>query len=59
MLRLWRDGDEPEDWRASMEDVRTHRRELFGTLASLIAFLEARTSTRSPAGAEDRADGQS
>lgn len=39
LLRLWRDGERPEDWRASLEDLRTKERVMFVTLVSLLDFL--------------------
>jgi hypothetical protein len=40
LLRLWRES-EYGAWRASLESVTTGERHGFGSLASLIAFLEA------------------
>jgi hypothetical protein len=41
LLRLWRagNGNAPQ-WRMSLEDTRTHERQGFNDLASLVAFLE-------------------
>ena len=45
LLRLWEEpppgGRRPGPWRYSLEDPHTGRRTGFGTLAALVAFLEA------------------
>lgn len=46
LLRLWRDGRRPEDWRASLEDLRTKERVMFATLASLLDFLDEHTARK-------------
>jgi hypothetical protein len=59
LLRLWRVGKEGEAaWRASLEDAHTGERQGFADLATLLAFLEARTERsggrREPAEAGSR-----
>ena len=44
LLRLWRVGSaDAPSWRASLEDVRTHERRSFTSLADLFAFLKEQT----------------
>jgi hypothetical protein len=41
LLRLWReDGEEPNNWRASLESALTHKRYVFPSLMELFAFLQ-------------------
>ena len=42
VLRLWREGDLPEAWRASLEDVRSREKVSFNTLTDPYSFLEDR-----------------
>jgi hypothetical protein len=43
-LRLWRDGERPEDWRASLKDLSTKEERRFGSLEALSQFLVALSS---------------
>jgi hypothetical protein len=44
LLRLWReDGEEPTNWRASLESALTHKRYVFPSLIELFAFLQRQT----------------
>ena len=44
LLRLWReDGEEPTNWRASLESALTGKRHVFPCLMELFAFLERQT----------------
>jgi hypothetical protein len=40
LLRLWSDGDSPQQWRFSLEDPHTHTRRGFASLDELLAFLQ-------------------
>ena len=41
LLRLWlEDGEEPTNWRASLESALTHKRFIFPSLMELFAFLQ-------------------
>ncbi|MBE2198855.1 MAG: hypothetical protein IAE79_09610 [Anaerolinea sp.] len=40
LLRLWREDDNSESWRASLQDVPTGGHRGFGSLAELTAFLQ-------------------
>ena len=42
VLRLWRDGDHSDAWRASLEDMRSKEKRLFTSFGDLYAFLEER-----------------
>ncbi len=44
LLRMWReDGEEQNDWRASLESALTHKRYVFPSLMELFAFLRRQT----------------
>jgi hypothetical protein len=44
LLRLWReDGEEPTNWRASLESALTGKRHVFPCLMELFAFLQRQT----------------
>ena len=40
VLRLWRDGDQPDAWRASLEDLRSKEQRLFTSFGDLYRFLD-------------------
>ena len=40
LLRLWRNGGGPQDWRASLEDLRTREKVSFAKLKDLVRYLE-------------------
>jgi hypothetical protein len=40
LLRLWREGEGGEGWRASLHDPRSGERLGFGSVEELFAFLE-------------------
>lgn len=40
VLRLWRDGDHSDAWRASLEDLRSKEKTQFSSFADLCRFLE-------------------
>ena len=46
VLRLWREGDLPEAWRVSLEDVRSREKVSFNTLTDLYRFLQGRCDLR-------------
>jgi hypothetical protein len=51
LLRLWQVGSaDVANWRASLEDVRTHQRRNFANLEQLFAFLIEETSGVSDGG---------
>ncbi|MCS7179510.1 MAG: hypothetical protein RML46_04525 [Anaerolineae bacterium] len=50
LLRLWRSG-EGKDWRAMLEEVRSHETHHFANLEELCSFL--REQTRSNSGKEE------
>lgn len=39
VLRLWRDGERAEDWRASLKDIESKEVRNFGSLEALVKFL--------------------
>ena len=41
VLRLWRDGDAPQDWRYSLEALGGDERRAFTTLEALFDFVSA------------------
>lgn len=43
VLRLWRDGTTPKDWRYSLEDLRSRERTNFTTLEALYTFIAEQT----------------
>ena len=44
LLRLWREnGEEQNDWRASLESALTGKRHVFPSLVKLFAFLQRQT----------------
>lgn len=43
LLRIWRDGAHIEDWRASLENVRTRDLVNFASVDLLQSFLDQRT----------------
>jgi hypothetical protein len=43
VLRLWRNGIEADDWRASLQDLRTQELVRFSSLDALMQYLEGRT----------------
>jgi hypothetical protein len=43
VLRLWRNGSETDDWRASLQDLRTREQVRFSSLDALMRYLEGRT----------------
>lgn len=50
LLRMWRDGERQDDWRASLTNVHTRDRINFASLEALQDFLEERAArTVSPA----------
>jgi hypothetical protein len=40
VLRLWRNGIEADDWRASLQDLRTQGLVRFNSLDALMRYLE-------------------
>ena len=40
LLRLWREAEHSENWRASLQEVKTERVIGFGTLKDLLVYLE-------------------
>jgi hypothetical protein len=50
LLRLWREKDDGEQWRASLEDVATGEQLGFANLAALLRYLEGLGSTRQEEG---------
>ena len=43
LLRLWRNGiQDPDDWRASVQNVRTRETVRFASLDALLHYLEHR-----------------
>lgn len=53
LLRMWREGGEVSAWRFSLENVRDGQRHGFGSLGSLVAFLEREAGEQVQAGAAD------
>lgn len=49
-LRLWRDGNATDDWRASLKDMRTQEVEHFADLRALAAHLDRKTHDERLAG---------
>jgi hypothetical protein len=46
LLRLWQEtGDDPQMWRASLEDVQTRERHCFVRFEELVRFLLSQMST--------------
>jgi hypothetical protein len=43
ILRLWRNGIEADDWRASLQDLRTREQVRFSSLEALMRYLEGHT----------------
>jgi hypothetical protein len=43
ILRLWRNGNETDDWRASLQDLRTQELVRFSSLDALMRYLEGHT----------------
>ena len=43
VLRLWRNGSEADDWRASLQDLRTRELVRFSNLDALMQYLEGHT----------------
>ncbi len=43
VLRLWRNGIETDDWRASLQDLRTREQVRFSSLDALMRYLEGHT----------------
>lgn len=43
VLRLWRDADRENCWRASLENIRTGSREVFSSPAALNRFIAGET----------------
>lgn len=56
ILRLWREGDDAEPWRCSVEDPLSRQRRGFSSLAELVPFLQTLTAARAP-GVEVEAHG--
>jgi hypothetical protein len=46
LLRLWRDSDVENVWRASVESARTGERRGFAGLEDLFGFLQERTGSQ-------------
>ena len=44
ILRLWREGDDAEPWRCSVEDPLSRQRRGFSSLAELVPFLQTLTN---------------
>ncbi len=47
LLRLWRDGDCTDCWRASLEDPQTGKRLGFADLEKLLAYLREKIGASS------------
>ncbi len=59
LLRLWReDGEEPSNWRVSLESALTHKRYVFPSLAKLFAFLQRQTGAGCDANEDEYATEQ-
>ena len=59
LLRLWReDGEEQNNWRASLESALTHKRYVFPSLMELFAFLQRQTGAGCNANEDESATGQ-
>jgi hypothetical protein len=59
LLRLWReDGEEPTNWRASLESALTRKRHVFPSLMELFAFLQRQTVVRCDVSEDESATGQ-
>ena len=59
LLRLWReDGEEPNNWRASLESALTRKRYVFPSLVKLLAFLQRQTGAGCDANEGEGATGQ-
>lgn len=43
-LHLWRDGVQPEDWRASLKNLRTKEEQHFADLEALVTHLAKQTN---------------
>ena len=43
ILRLWRNGIEADDWRASLQDLRTREQVRFSSLEALMRYLEGQS----------------
>jgi hypothetical protein len=43
ILKLWRNGIEADDWRASLQDLRTQELVRFSSLEALMRYLEGHT----------------
>lgn len=61
LLRLWRDGNEPGAWRASLEDLRSHETLRFESLGALQRHLDEHAfrtaiATSPPEGSESEGD---
>jgi hypothetical protein len=48
ILRLWCDSEHEEQWRASLENLRTRDVKAFGDLSKLAAFLERQPLEKKP-----------
>lgn len=49
LLRMWRVGPEPGDWRATLENASTGQRHGFASLQALCAWIWAHTEETEPA----------
>ena len=59
LLRLWReDGEEPKNWRASLESALTGRRHVFPGLVELFAFVQQQTLVGCDIGEDKSVAGQ-
>ena len=47
LLRLWREGQTSESWRASLQNAATGQRLHFASLEDLYCFLQRQTGTLS------------
>ena len=59
LLRLWREnGEERNDWQASLESALTRKRYAFSNLEKLFTFLQQQTGAEGDADEDERTMGQ-